>query len=245
MNDLAIITLCRNNADGLRRTLASTARLREIAGIRQYVYDGSDEPQASLARSHADASGVTYVWTEPRGPVVACNLAVDSVKEQWIWCLNSGDEFIEGFAPEMLIHYLTSTSASVATFSIIDEDGMPTRRSALPFLWPPVMTWLCFPATFMRAEALRKVGGLDPSYRTSGDGELWFRLLNDRGVSLDIISVPLVRMEKAGLSGNKAAVAAEGLRFLKKHRWIIFKRWVQSGLRYFEAKRKYRRRLRS
>lgn len=245
MNDLAIITVCKNDLEGLRRTLATTAELRTREGVYQYVFDGSDDSKRDAVRACARDSGAEYHWRAPEGTAIAYNQALALVDSAWVWYLNSGDEFIEDFGADMLLRIVRNTSASVVTCSILDQDGLATRRSALPFLWPPVMTWLCFPATLMRAEALREAGGFDASYKTSNDGELWFRLLNNRSIPLDIISVPLVRMEKAGLSGNKTAVAAEGLRFLKKHRWTIFKRWVQSGMRYFEAKRKYRRRLRS
>lgn len=245
MNNLAIVSVCKNDLDGLRRTLASTASLRVLGGTRQYVVDSSDEAVRDVIRDVAETSGAEYHWRKPEGTAIAYNQALELIDSEWVWFLNSGDEYIEDFGATMLSHLIRHTSASVVTCSILDQDGLPTRRSALPFLWPPVTTWLCFPATLMRVEALRAAGGFDASFKTSNDGELWFRLLNRRSVALDIISVPLVRMEKAGLSGNRAAVAAEGLRFLRKHRWTIFKRWVQSGLRYFEAKRKYRRRLRT
>ena len=138
---------------------------------------------------------------------------------------------------------LEKTTARVVTYSIIDGAGEASRRPALPFLWPPVFTWLCIPATIFRVDELKRIGGLDLTFKIANDGEMWFRLLGQRSVTLDIISVPMVRMAPEGLSGDRGKVAIEALAFLKKHRYLILKRWVQSGMRYFEAKRKYRRRL--
>lgn len=241
---LAVITLCKDDAPGLARTLASTRKLREYSSVVQRVVDGSSAELCATVRDLVEAErGVTYEWQPPNGTACAFNQALPALDEPWVWFLNSGDEVLEDFSIPMLFEILQKSSAKVVTFSIRDHDGAISRRPSLPFLWPPVFTWLCFPATVFRVEELVAIGGFDLNFRTSGDGEMWFRLLNRRSVSLDIVSVPMVKMDPAGLSGNRTAVAKEALEFLRKHRFMIFKRWVQSGLRYFEAKRKYRRRL--
>ena len=97
----------------------------------------------------------------------------------------------------------------------------------------------------VRREIWDLLGGFDPEFPTTNDAEMWFRLLNQRHVTLDVISLPMVRMEVAGLSGNREVVAAEAVRMIASHKGMIFKRWVQSGMRYFEAKRKYGRRMRT
>ena len=244
MHELAVVTLCKNDAEGLARTLESTRKIRRLDSIVQYVVDSSAEESRDAVRHLAEGQDrVIYEWQTPEGTAIAFNRTLSKIRSKWVWFLNSGDEVIERFNEDFLFEVLRNTSASVVTFSILDHDGTPSRRPALPFMWPPVFTWLCFPATVFRTEELVAIGGFDIQYRASGDGELWFRLLNRRSVTLDVISVPLVKMEPAGLSGNRQLVAEEALRYLRKHRTLIFKRWVQSGLRYFEAKRKYRRRL--
>ncbi len=244
MYEIAIVTLCKNDPDGLARTLASTARLRSEGSVVQRVVDSSSADVCDSIRTlAAQHQRVVYEWQTPAGTASAFNLTLPTLQEPWVWFLNSGDEVLKDFSISMLLEILRKTSAKVVTFSIIDHDGTPSTRPALPFVWPPVFTWLCFPATVFRTGELVAIGGFDLQFRTSGDGEMWFRLLNRRSVSLDVISVPIVQMECAGLSGNRAAVAEEALRFLQKHRFLIFKRWLQSGMRYFEAKRKYRRRL--
>lgn len=241
---LEIITLCKDDPSGLARTLASTERLRGSYPTVHRVIDGSSEALRErtqmVVESHA---GVLYHWRAPKGTSDAINFALEMSNEPWIWFLNSGDELIREFNTWLLTEILANTNAKVVTFSILDSAGVPSRRPSSPFMWPPVFTWLCIPASVFRTEELKSIGGFDPRFKVANDGEMWFRLLEKRSVSLDIVSVPMVRMEPEGMSGDRHAVALEGLAFLKKHRYLIFKRWIQGGLRYFEAKRKYRRRL--
>ena len=240
---LALVTLCKDDPGGLRRTLESTVRLRARYPVIHRVIDGSDREREEVGRVIDSYPGVLYCWVEPNGTSDALNHALDMVEEPWVWFLNSGDELLESFNLNLLTELLTHTTAQVVTFSIIDENGDPSRRPPLPFMWPPLFTWLCILATVFRTEQLKLIGGFDRSFKIANDGEMWFRLLGRRSVTLDIVSVPMVRMEPAGMSGNRRAVATEALGYLKKHRYIILKRWLQGGLRYFEAKRKFRRRL--
>ena len=206
--------------------------------------DGSTGSFRDDARSVVEAfRDVELYWIEPKGTADAINRALLMIADPWVWFLNSGDVLDDDFDIRLLTAMLSRTSAKVVTYSIIDENGVPSQRPALPFLWPPVFTWLCIPATVFRAEELKRIGGLDLNFKIANDGEMWFRLLGQRSVTLDIISVPMVRMAPIGLSGDRKGVALEALSFLKKHRFLILKRWLQGGLRYFEAKRKYRRRL--
>ena len=243
---LCIVTLCKDDSTGLLLTLRSTQRLREVYPIRHIVLDGSTGLFTEEAKSIADKfPEIAIHWSEPKGTADAINRALAMVSEPWVWFLNSGDVLVDDFDLVLLTEMLAKTTAKVVTYSIIDGNGDSSRRPALPFLWPPVFTWLCIPATIFRVDELRNIGGLDLKFKLANDGEMWFRLLGQRSVTLDIISVPMVRMAPEGLSGDRRNVAIEALAFLKKHRFLILKRWIQSGLRYFEAKRKYRRRLKS
>lgn len=242
---LAIVTLCMDDPVGLGRTLTSTERLRTLYPVTHRVIDGSSIEFRKRAEQVVDShAGVHYQWIEPNGTSDAINRALEMTAEPWIWFLNSGDEVIREFNPVLLTEILANTNAKVVTFSIENSDGTRSMRPPLPFMWPPVFTWLCIPATIFKTDELKSIGGLDIRFKVANDGEMWFRLLGRRSVTLDVISVSMVRMEPAGMSSDRHAVAREALAFLKKHRYLLFKRWVQGGLRYFEAKRKYRRRLR-
>jgi len=246
MTELAIATICRDNPEGLERTLASTDRVRSAFSATQYVIDGSSAAHRGQMQAIAlKHPGVQYQWQEAAGTANAYNLALKTAVEPWFWILNSGDELIPEFNLDLLFELMSRSSATVLTLSIIDQDGAVTRRPSLPFMWPPVFCWLCLLASVIRTKDLQAIGGFDPEFPTTNDAEMWFRLLNQRHVTLDVISMPMVRMEAAGLSGNRAVAAAEAIRMIASHKGMIFKRWVQSGMRYFEAKRKYGRRMRT
>lgn len=247
MTELAIVTICKDNPEGLERTLASTDRVRSAHSATQYVIDGSGEGMRGRMRDIALAHpGVEYEWQEARGTAGAYNAGLRAAASQpWFWILNSGDELLPDFNIAMLFEMMAKSTAQVLTLSIIDQDGTVTRRPSLPFMWPPVFCWLCLLASVIRTAELRAIGGFDANFPTTNDAEMWFRLLNQRHVTVDVISLPMVRMEAAGLSGNRAVVGAEALKMLSHHRGAIFKRWLQGGMRYFEARRKYARRTRT
>ena len=58
------------------------------------------------------------------------------------------------------------------------------------------------------------------------------------------LQLPTMKWSKV-LSVSSRVVGAEALKMLSHHRGAIFKRWLQGGMRYFEARRKYARRTRT
>ena len=242
---LDIVTITKDDFAGCKRTVDSAERLRAAYPVRQIVVDSSGKEVAAALRDYCGANKqVDYVWTRPEGVSQGYNAGLERVTREWVWFLNGGDRLYEKVDIDAVWYLLSQTQASALSFRIIDHEGHVPEIPPLPFQWPPVYVWIALPATFLRARAVRDAGAFDPAFKVAMDGDLWFRLLNNRAIKLDLVSVPLTDFARDGLSGDKVATGRECLIMIRKHRLTIFKRWVQSGLRYFEAARRYQRRIR-
>ena len=242
---LDIVTITKDDFAGCKLTVDSTERLRAAYPVRQIVIDSSCAEVAAVLRDFcSERTNVDYVWTRPEGVSRGYNDGLERATREWIWFLNGGDRLYDKVDIAVVWYLLSQTRASVLSFRIIDHEGHVREIPPLPFLWPPVYVWISLPATFLRTRAVRDAGAFDVSFKVAMDGEFWFRLLNNRTVKLDMVSLPLTDFALDGLSGDKAASGRECLMMIRRHRFMIFKRWVQSGLRYFEAARRYKWRIR-
>lgn len=242
---LDIVTVTKDDCAGCKCTLDSTERLRAAYPVRQIVIDSSGAEDAAAVRALCSArKNVDYFWTRPEGVSKGYNDGLERATGEWVWFLNGGDWLYDKIDIGVVWYLLSQTRASALAFHVIDRNGHVPEFPPLPFLWPPVYVWMPFSSTFLRTRAVRDAGGFDVSFKVVMDGEFWFRLLNKRAVKLNLVSLPLTGVALEGLSGDKVATGRECLMMLRRHRFTIFKRWLQSGLRYFEAARRYRRRIR-
>lgn len=238
---LTLITVTKDDAAGLRRTLASSLRLRADAGARHLVIDSSAPDAAREVRQAVEAApGAAYHWQPPRGISPAFNYGLSLAPDGWIWFLNGGDEVHPGLDSGWLLRLLEQTRAEVLIGEIQYLSGKCTRHPPLPALWPPVHNWIPHPATLVRKSALVPLGGFAEQYRIAMDGELWFRLFKS-GVVTDLVSVPLALFHPGGLSYDTARTYAEIRDVHRRHRVMLFKDWLKQGLGILRAMRWYAR----
>lgn len=169
---ISIITINRNNRDGLLRTLESVSRQR-FADLEQIVVDGAstdgsaDLPQASFTR-------VSRWISEPdTGVYNAMNKGLALARGTWLLFLNSGD------------HLLNETSLEQAAASLTDHDlqsfVLETRLSQgdpkIEFMRPPARVdfdhfldgTLPHPSTLIRRTLFERFGPYDERLKICSD----------------------------------------------------------------------------
>ncbi|MBX7122557.1 MAG: glycosyltransferase [Opitutaceae bacterium] len=217
---LSVVTITRNNPDGLARTVESAAALRGW-GVEHIVVDGSDgqyTPQNTVCCSRA---GVRYIYREPEGISDAFNFGLSEAHGEWIWFVNGGDAIHELLEPSWLLGLLSKSGAAITTGGI-HYDGEPQIRYA-PMLsdrWPLLSCWFPHPATLVRRNLLVAVGGFDLRYAIAMDYDLWLRLAH-QGVLVDVISMPFARFDLGGVSNQVHART----QLLREESRIILEQW--------------------
>jgi glycosyltransferase involved in cell wall biosynthesis len=196
---LTIITVTKDDANGLTRTLGSAAKLR-AAGAEHVVIDGSSDATAS-ARLVAEAGqGITLLLRPPRGVADAFNAGLTEAHGDWVWFLNGGDAVHETLDPGWLFSLLAATRADIVTGALhFDGESAPRPIPHLSYQWPLIACWLAHPTTLVRRKMLLSAGGFDQRWRIAMDYDLWFRLLR-RDAIVDVVSVPFARFDVKGLS---------------------------------------------
>jgi glycosyltransferase involved in cell wall biosynthesis len=234
---LDIITVTKDDPDGVAATIASTRKLRTYSGIRQIIVDSSDETAASKVRSMlAEEENLDYFWQEPIGIASAFNLGIDHSTAQWLWFLNGRDEVYPGLDVNMLLQLLGASQAEVMIFQI-EYMGAKLERAKHPplwALWPPLYpNWVPHPATFIRLSLFERYGVFDTYYKIAMDGDLWIRLFS-KDVTVDMLSFPVALYDLNGISAtNHSARDKEARGIFRRNIGIFTRKWLSTGWHLF------------
>jgi putative colanic acid biosynthesis glycosyltransferase len=141
---LSIVSITRNDAIGIRRTLDSlvTFVAQGGAAVEVIVVDGSDSDSPSVSHHREfEEKNVSLLKQQGRGIYQAMNEGIAASKGQFTWFLNGGDESIARW--DQLLEHLSSGKADVYLFDYFyrSPGGMKLRRSRTEkYLWHALPT---------------------------------------------------------------------------------------------------------
>lgn len=231
---VSIVTPCLNSARFLEQTIQSILA-QDYPRIEYVVMDGgsTDETLDILKRYEGR---LTWVSAKDAGAADAVNKGFERTKGEIFTYVNADDVLLPGAVsaaaqaleahPEVEGVYgnawwIDVAGARIARYPILDFD--PKRLESECFI--------CQPASFIRREAFRNLGGLDPQLSLTFDYEFWMRF--SRLYKLQRIEAPLAysRMHASNKSlGQKRAVFEETFAVLRKHYGYVPFSWVYSYL---------------
>jgi len=203
---LTIVTPCLDAAATIGQTLASVApQLRE--GDEHLVVDGgSTDGTLDLLRE----AGVRFVSEPDRGLSDAMNKGIRLAEGDVVGWLNADDVLLPGALDAVRTAFRDRPGAEWAAgvCTIIDGDGAEIRtgvtrykrallrRYSLASLL--VQNFVMAPATYVRRDAYRAVGGFDERFKYSMDYDVWLQLAR-RGDPV-VVDRPLASFRMAGES---------------------------------------------
>lgn len=233
---LDIITVTKDDLEGIAATIASTRKLRNCPGVRQIIIDGSGaELQGKIKGLLAGEESLQYHWQQPGGIAQAFNHGVGSARGSWVWFLNGGDQAHPDLEGRFLLQVLEMSQALIIIGDIIYQpSGRRYRHPPLTALWPPLY-WVPHPSTLMKRELFERYGLFDPDFKIAMDGELWVRFFSKEMV-IDLLSIPLCLYDENGVSNTDiSAVNREADRIIVKNFSMLFKIWLRSGNYLYQA----------
>lgn len=234
---LDIITVTKDDFEGIKRTIESTREIRS-AGAIQFVVDGSsDGVRERVEELCTREDNIEYKWLEPGGISAAFNMGLGMSSADWVWCLNGGDRVHRSVKSEKLLYILRESRADALIFELERmQSGKRLRHPPMWDLWPPVFVWIPHPSTLVRRRLFERYGLFDESYKIAMDAELWLRLFSRDDVVVDMVSIPIALYDESGMSNVQVSeTAKETRRAIKSHLWMIIRRWLLSSRKIFDA----------
>jgi glycosyltransferase involved in cell wall biosynthesis len=231
---VSIVTPCLNAGRYLETTIQSVLA-QDYPHIEYLVMDGGST-DSSLDILKRYEGRLAWVSAKDRGTADAINKGFERTKGALFTYVNADDLLLPGAvstavnalqaSPDVEGVYgnawwIDEAGARIAPYPVHDFD--PKRLESECFI--------CQPASFVRREAFRNLGGLDPQLSLTFDYEFWMRF--SRLYKLLRIDAPLAcsRMHTANKSlGRKKAVFEETFLVLRKHYGYIPFSWVYSYL---------------
>ena len=229
---LSIITINRNNAVGLQRTMESVYTQR-YTDVEYIVIDGaSTDDSVSVIQSYAakEVKPALKWLSEPdTGIYKAMNKGLGLATGEYCLFLNSGDCLSETGVLEKVVPLLGSVDVYYGDAVFSQE------KNTLERMYPNKLTMdffyndsLCHQAIFYRRELLQLLGGYDEAYRLIADWVLNVKLFRGK-YSFEHIPVQVAYYDTEGMTGGNIGYEKcrqERERYYKTNRLWYIHQWM-------------------
>lgn len=224
----SIITINRNNAENLPRTISSLEQIRQDLDVECIFIDGASSDE-SVTLAKALWSDDNIVSESDNGIYDAMNKGLAMAKGKFILWLNSGDELITGVWKDAK-KILQTTDATVISFGleIYNESGTKLLERRLPNERMLPRRTLPHPSSIFQRDIILRLGGYDESFRIAADRFLFLRLHHE-GASFYFPKIFLSKFYLGGASSRFFDTFFENRRI--DHHFKIISPWTYSVIR--------------
>lgn len=205
---LSIITINRNNAEGLRKTMESvfTQTYRDFEYI---VVDGaSSDASVDVIKPYAlQAEDLDFKWiSEPdTGIYNAMNRGVRKVHGDYVLMLNSGDYLVDELVLERIVPELDGTDIIQGNIIKVGASEEQLERgygkSDITFI-DVMKNHFLHQASFCRRELFDKYGYFDESYKINGDTVFYAKCLGFGNATFRYVNQSIAYFDTTGISAD-------------------------------------------
>lgn len=203
--DLSIVTVTRNDASGLRRTLTSI-REQDLPPLEVVVVDGMSQDETPDVVRELSLSHWQYVREPDAGIYDAMNKGWRRASGEYVQFLNSGDAWLDASSLGQwwrAVALTPDTTWSVCG-AVTTVAGEPVVIGNLPHSWwrhAWGMQPHCHQACLFRRKLLEALGGMDDSWSFAADHDLVMRA----GMAAVPFAVPavLIDYQAGGMSEQR------------------------------------------
>jgi glycosyltransferase involved in cell wall biosynthesis len=200
---VSIVTVVKNNAEGLASTLKS-ALVQDLSDWELIiVYSQSQDSTYEVASKFCNLdSRISLLEQQDQGIYEAMNLGISKSRADYLWFMNSGDRF---FSENSLKSGFNAIKASGSGFLVggykIDNDQRLFQQSAgklTQIKFALSRRGACHQAMIFRKESVLKARSFDTKFSLAADYQLCLKIIKDAGAG----KLPgiLALMEPDGLS---------------------------------------------
>jgi glycosyltransferase involved in cell wall biosynthesis len=203
MIKLSVITVCRNDKDGLERTLQSVVS-QTFSDFEYIVIDGGST-DGSVEIIGKFEPGITRWMSEnDKGTYDAMNKGIALARGEYCLFLNAGDfladrrtlenVFAYGYHEDILYGDMILMKGSGESLPKVSPKKITLRRMLADTLWHPV--------SFIKRSLFTDFGTYDLRFRIVADYEFFLRVLIGKKVSRKHIPIAISVFDETGISSN-------------------------------------------
>ncbi len=199
---ISVITINRNNAGGLRKTLKSVCE-QDLDDFEYIVVDGlSDDGSQNIVDEYKSCID-HFISEKDNGIYDAMNKGLRHSKGEYLLFLNSGD----CLAATSVLSQMKSESGGedLVSGNILFFENETTRRDFTPGKLSKfylLHSMLYHPVTFIKKSLFNKFGLYDESLNIVGDYEFFLRVLDKTKINYRHLSFDVTLFENNGISAS-------------------------------------------
>lgn len=203
---LSIITINRNNADGLKRTLDSVAAQTKKE-FEHIIVDGASTDRSVEVIKEYVQTAKCVIWTsEPDSGIYdAMNRGVRKAIGEYVLMLNSGDYFVDEHVIERILPELDGTDIIqgnvISTCAGKETLNRGYGKSDITFI-DVMKGHFLHQASFCRREVFDKYGYFDESYKINGDTVFYAKCLGLGDATFKYIDQNIAFFDTTGISAD-------------------------------------------
>lgn len=211
MTKLSIITINRNNAAGLRKTMESVF-MQTCCDFEYIVVDGASTDESVEVINEFELSfhhsiNPSLIWTsEPDSGIYdAMNRGVRKSNGEYTLMLNSGDYLVDEHVIERVLPELDGTDIVQGNVIKLQEGKEIVERgygkSDITFI-DVMKNHFLHQASFCRIDLFEKYGYFDESYRINGDTVFYAKCLGFGNASFRYVDINIAYFDTTGISAD-------------------------------------------
>ena len=201
---LSIITINRNDAQGLEKTLESIWKKQSFKDFEHIIIDGaSTDNSINIIKKYA--SHLSYWVSEPdKGIYNAMNKGIRKASGEYLIFMNSGDRFSANDILEKIIPHFNNEDIVYgnAYYELENrkkyEYKIPSKITIGSLLKEPI----CHQSAFFRKELFEKYGMYDENNKIASDWTFMMDIFVHHNISQKYINVFISIFEKTGISST-------------------------------------------
>ena len=212
---LSIITINLNMKEGLEKSIKSLILQNQKDNIEFIIIDGlSSDGSHEIISKYSEYIDVVKIEKDT-GIFDAMNKGIKLATGEYIYFLNSGDEFASSDVLKTIIQEINNTNSSydiivgdVATFRFGEYIGIAD-------LYP----WIPHQGAFVKTDLMKKYM-FDSNLKIFGDLDLWRRLYKDKKFNYHKVDKIIANMELDGVGSNPRFIfkrLKDKIYYAKKH----------------------------
>lgn len=220
---VSIVTIAKNNIEGLSRTLESV-RTQDYQEIEHLVIDGnSSDGTKELLKNYIHSKQYRYYSEADNGISSAFNKGIERSTGQLIFFLNSGDVFCSDIVISQVVSSYLEVGWQCAQGGVISSDYAGNPVSYMPpKLSPQFLKYFMFlpHQGFFCEMRLHKQYRFDEAIKTSMDYDLFLNML--KNVKIFYLPFAVAKCEPGGISSESRLRVIEQSNIRLKHAVTTF-----------------------